>query len=282
MIRFTILGALTAMNGAREFTPTTPKVCQVLALLLSQAGRVVGFRSLVEELWGEDPPKTALSTAQTYIYQLRKAIERESPQELLVTRPFGYILRVDGERLDAHLFQRLLGEGRRALVDGRYAEASRKLAQGLELWAGPVLGDVVQGPLLRTYQVHLEEERLRALELRIEADVMLGRHRELVGELKALAATYPHHEWFHGQLISALCRSGRRSEALHAYRDVRTVLSRDLGIDPSRELQELHQAVLTTGLPAGPTAVPTTGPTTGPESRFAGRPLELIRRSSSG
>ncbi|MGP3917898.1 AfsR/SARP family transcriptional regulator [Nonomuraea sp. 10N515B] len=256
MIRFTILGALTAMNGEREFTPRTPKVCQVLALLLSRANRIVGFESLIEELWGEDPPKTAQSTAQTYIYQLRKVLERErlaTPAgELLVTKPFGYVLQVDGDQLDAYAFQRMLAEGRKALAEGRYLEASRQLGRALDLWTGPPLANVSQGSLLRAYGVHREEERLRAVELRIQADVLLGRHRELVGELKALAATYPHNEWFHAQLISALCRSGRRSEALHAYRNVRSILNQDLGIDPSRELQDLHQAILTTGLDTGP------------------------------
>jgi SARP family transcriptional regulator, regulator of embCAB operon len=265
MIRFTILGALTATNGEREFTPRTPKVCQVLALLLSRANRIVGFEALVEELWGEAPPKTALGTAQTYIYQLRKAVDRENLSapvgDLLVTKPFGYTLQTDVEQLDARIFQRLLAEGRQSLIEGRYAEASQRLRRALDLWTGPPLANVVQGPLLRAYSVHLDEERLRAMELRIQADVLLGRHRELVGELKALAATYPHNEWFHAQLISALCRSGRRSEALHAYRTVRSILSEELGIDPSQELQDLHQTVLTTGLSPVPEL---------PELRFAG------------
>lgn len=243
MVNFTVLGPITAFNGHLEFTPRTPKVRQIFALLLSRLNHVVTFDALVEELWDAERPKTALTTAQTYVYQLRKATERELG-ESLVSKPFGYVLRAVPQQLDAHRFERLVEEGKRALHIGALEESSQKLSQALALCEGPPLANVTRGPLLGAYAVHLEEERLRALELRIQADMRLGRHRELVAELRSLVITHPHHEWLHGQLISALSLSGRRSEALQAYRTIRTILSDDLGLDPSRELHDLHQAVL--------------------------------------
>ncbi|MFD1535516.1 AfsR/SARP family transcriptional regulator [Nonomuraea guangzhouensis] len=248
MVRCTVLGTVTVSEGSKVWTPSSPKLRQILALLLSRADQVVTFESLMEELWDAGRPKTALTTAQTYVYQLRKAIDRELSGEVtLLTRPFGYLLPLGPQQLDVRLFQHLASEGRRLLHDRSYEEASWQLSRALDLWAGEPMADVPRGPLLTAYAVHLGEQRLHALELRIEADMRLGRHRELIGELKSLVTVHPHHEWFHGRLISALTRSGRRSEALQAYRNVRTILSDDLGLDPSQELQELQQAVLTNG-----------------------------------
>ncbi|MEV0230726.1 AfsR/SARP family transcriptional regulator [Nonomuraea sp. NPDC050786] len=249
MVLFTALGTLSVSDGDRAWAPSSPKLRQILALLLSRANHVVTFEAMMEELWDADRPKTALTTAQTYVYQLRKAICREvSPEVMPLTRPSGYLLPLGPEqRFDVQVFQDLAGEGRRLLLEGAYEQASRQLSRALDLWAGEPMADVPCGPLLTAYAVHLEEQRLHALELRIEADLRLGRHRELIGELKSLVTVHPHHEWFHGRLISALTRSGRRSEALQAYRTVRAILSDDLGLDPSQELQELQQAVLTTG-----------------------------------
>ncbi len=258
MIRYAILGGVEVTNGDRVFTPTAPKVRQVLALLLLRTNRLVQADAVIEELWGDSPPKSALITAQTYIYQLRKLIKQEglAPEgsELLVSRPTGYRLQIEPQQLDVHIFEELLSLGRQLLAEGRPQAASQRLQEALDLWSGPPLANISHGSLLSPYAIHLEEQRLRALELRIQADVKLSRERELIGELRSLVVTYPLNEWFHGQLIGALHRAGRRGEAFEAYHRVRSVLCRELGVDPSPELQRLHQEVLTAGAPARPVA----------------------------
>ncbi|WP_232832248.1 AfsR/SARP family transcriptional regulator [Nocardiopsis sp. FIRDI 009] len=247
-MKFTILGTLEVLEGDRVCTPSAPKVLQVLALLLLRANRPLPLEVVVEELWGDSPPKSAVTTAQTYICHLRKVLDQEGlttrEHELLVTRPYGYMFRIGPEQLDALVFQRKLTEGRRLLEEDRPDAASTRLAEALDLWTGPILAHVARGPVLGAHAIRLEEQRLRALELRIQAEVLLGRDRELIGELRSLVMQYPLNEWFHGQLIRALGRAGRRNEALEAYRRVRTTLTDELGLEPSDELQALHQEVL--------------------------------------
>ncbi|QFG24769.1 AfsR/SARP family transcriptional regulator [Actinomadura sp. WMMB 499] len=245
MVRFKVLGSLEITDHGRVCTLTAPKVRQVLALLLLRTGRLVQNESVVRELWGDAPPKSASTTVQTYIYQLRKALGRErSGSEPLSTQPCGYQMRIDPAELDACLFERYVAEGRRMLDGGRAEDASQRLRQALDLWTGPPLADVTQGPLLSAHAVHLQEQRIRALELRISADVQLDRGRDLIGELRSLVTRYPLHEWFHGQLIEALTRAGRRAEALQAYHNLRIRLDTELGLEPSPELQRLHYEVL--------------------------------------
>ncbi|WP_231493892.1 AfsR/SARP family transcriptional regulator [Nocardiopsis sp. CNT312] len=247
-MNFTILGALEVLRENRACTPKAPKVLQVLALLLLRANRPLPMSVLVRELWCDEPPKSAVTTVQTYVYQLRKAIECAEPSgagpELLVTRASGYLLRIAPEQLDALVFQRLLGEGRRLLEEGRPDAASKRLGEALDLWSGPCLAHVPRGPLIGPHTVRLEEQKLYAQELRIRAQALLGRDRESIGELRALVMEYPLNEWFHCQLIRALSRAGRRDEALTAYRWLRLALVEELGLEPSHELQSLHQEVL--------------------------------------
>lgn len=247
-MRFTILGALEVLKDEQVCTPSAPKVLQILALLLLRANRPLQMEVVVEELWGDSPPKSAVTTAQTYICHLRKVLGQEGLSteegELLVTRPYGYLFQIAPEQLDALVFQRKLSEGRQLLEEGRPDMASACLHEALDLWTGPILAHVARGPVLGAYAIRLEEQRLRALELRIQSDVLLGRDRELIGELRSLVMQYPLNEWFHGQLIRALSRAGRRNEALEAYRRVRETLTNELGLEPSDELQDLHQEVL--------------------------------------
>jgi SARP family transcriptional regulator, regulator of embCAB operon len=245
---FKILGGLEVVQDGRALTPSPPKVRRVLALLVLRAGEVVLLDSLMEELWGAHPPKSAITTIQTYIYHLRKMFSEENLEtpegELLVTRLPGYVLRIPSECIDFRVFERRIDAGQDELESGHPELAAATLRQALNLWNGPVLANVSLGTVLEGHVVRLEERRINALQLRIQADLQLGRHSKLVGELRALTAAYPLNEWFHSKLIMALARSGRRSEALHAYQKMRTVLKEELGLDPSPDLQQLQQYVL--------------------------------------
>lgn len=249
MREFRILGALEVASNGRLCTPTAPKVRQVVALLALCSNQVVNLDSLIAELWDDSPPRSAVVTTQSYIYRMRKLLgAEEKPEEpggeLLVTKTSGYMLQVTVDEVDASVFQRLVLEGNRYLEGGRPDAAARVLHQALDLWHGPALADVTRGRILEPYAVLLEEQRLRALELRIQADLKLGLQRELIGELKSLVTRHPLNEWFHGQLIAALNHVGRRSEALQAYQNLRAILNEELGLDPTPELQRLQQVVL--------------------------------------
>ncbi|MCX5199468.1 AfsR/SARP family transcriptional regulator [Streptomyces sp. NBC_00249] len=234
-------------NG--HYTPTAPKARNTLALLLSRANQVVEIPALIDELWTDCPPRSAVTTAQTYIYQLRKmlckAVGSESAGEILVTKAPGYSLRIGDGVIDAQVFEQRSAEGKRLLAAGRPEEASRRLQEALALWRGPALSDVNAGRILEAHVVQLEESRLGTLQLRIEADMKLRRFRELVPELRSLVATHPLNEWLHAQLITCLRYSGRRGEALQAYQSLRRVLDDELGLHPSLPLQRLEQYLLT-------------------------------------
>jgi DNA-binding SARP family transcriptional activator len=251
MTEFKVLGALEIVSAGHSRTPTVPKVRQVLAMLVLRCNQVVHLDQLIEELWDEAPPRSAVPTAQTYIYHLRKIINQGGADDpspaMLVSKPSGYVLHVEPEQVDAEVFQRLVYQGQRHIDGGRPAEAAPLLRRGLDLWHGRALAGVSPGRVLEASVVLLEEQRLRALESRIEADLQLGRHRELIGELKWLVASHPLHEWFHGQLIAALSQVGRRSEALTAYQNLRRVLKEELGLEPRADLQRLQQQVLQAG-----------------------------------
>jgi SARP family transcriptional regulator, regulator of embCAB operon len=258
MLQFRILGVVQMVRDGQICAPTAPKVSSVLALLLARANHVVDINSLIAELWGTKPPRSAVATAQTYIYHLRRKFDSEEPdsgEELLQTSAPGYLLRVSDEQVDAQMFERLAREGRAKLDQGRIPEGARLLREALGLWQGTPMANVPAGRLLEAHIVHLEETRLRTLELRIQADSALGRHRELIPELRSLVATYPLNEWLHAQLIDALHRAGRRGDALTAYQQCRAVLDDELGLPPSAELQRLQHEVLT-----GDSEPPASGP----------------------
>jgi DNA-binding SARP family transcriptional activator len=251
MLQFKILGPLEVMDGSQTCTPTPPKIRSVLALLLLRANRIVTVDSLIEELWGPDSPRSAVTTVQTYIYHLRRlfAAEHLNPpgEQLITTKPTGYTIAVPAGQIDAVVFEDMLDRGRDELEAGRLQEAGQLLRQALDMWTGPALADVPQGDLLQAHAIQLEELRINAIEMRIRADIKLGKHHALVAELRSLVRAHPLNEWFHGQLISTLSRCGRRGEALQAYQAVRGVLSDELGVDPSPELQSLQRRVLQAG-----------------------------------
>ncbi|MFJ6194960.1 BTAD domain-containing putative transcriptional regulator [Micromonospora sp. NPDC092111] len=248
MLRFNILGSLEIRQHGVDCTPTAPKVRAVLALLLLRANQTVSQDAIFDWLWVDRPPRSAATTTQTYVYQLRSLFERVggvgTATQLLITRPTGYLLSLGEEQLDATIFTRLCEEGSALLDSGRTAEAAQRLRGALALWRGPVLDDVNVEDRMAADLAHLTELRMRALELRMEADARLGRYRELITELRALVVAHPFNEWFHAQLITALNQCGRRAEALHAYRNLRQTLSDELGLEPTPELQELQRQVL--------------------------------------
>jgi SARP family transcriptional regulator, regulator of embCAB operon len=252
MTSFNILGALEIECHGMVPLPSAPKVRSLLALLLVRAGQLVPVDAIIDELWGEAPPRSAVTTTQTYICQLRKKLDETGANHgvtMLETAPPGYLLRLGDDDLDAVRFYRLSTMGTTLAERGDTEGAGRVFRDALALWRGPALTNVVLGPLLSAHVAHLDELRIQALASRIEADMAQGRHRELVAELRSLVCAYPLNEWFHGQLIEALRRSGRRSDALVAYHHVRGLLQRELGLDPSAYLQRLHHAVLTADAP---------------------------------
>lgn len=243
-MKFQVLGPLEVSGESGDMTPSAPKVREVLALLLLQHGHIVQSRTLIDELWGEDPPPSALATLQTYIYKLRKVLMRGLSGESLRTKVYGYVLSVPPEDLDHCCFERLLADGQGAFDAGDLERATAALGEGLALWRGPALADVDSGPILSAEVTRLEERRLRALELRIDADLGLGRHQELVSELKTLISAHPLHEAFHAKLMLALQGAGRRYEALDVYQRLRNTLVTELGLEPSASLARLHQSLL--------------------------------------
>jgi DNA-binding SARP family transcriptional activator len=211
----------------------------LLARLLLDANRTVAVDRLVDDLWGEDVPRTAVKMIHIYVSKLRKLL----PAGLLVTRPPGYAVTIPPAALDLVRFERLRERGRTALARGCAAEAAGRLREALALWRGPALAEFDE-PFAAIESGRVEEMRLACLEDRIDADLALGRHTLLVGELDALVAHQPLRERLRGQLMLALYRSGRQAQALAAYRQLRQTLTVELGIEPSPKLRELEQRML--------------------------------------
>jgi DNA-binding SARP family transcriptional activator len=266
-VDYRILGSLEARDGGDARPLGGAQERSLLALLLLNANELVPTDRLVDELWGDRPPKTAVKTVQVYVSRLRKVLGTET----IVTSPPGYLLRVDPESIDLHRFERLAGEGRQALAVGDAAEASRLLRDALALWHGAPLADFAYEPFAQTEVARLEELRVAAIEDRIEADLRCGRAAELIGELQALAARHPLRERPRAQLMLALYRSARQAEALDVFRDTRTTLVEELGIEPSQELQRLERAVLN----QDPSLEPATRPPARAAGIFVGRAAEL-------
>ncbi|MET8951058.1 AfsR/SARP family transcriptional regulator [Streptomyces sp. NPDC004393] len=247
-MEFAVLGTLMAREGDVDCTPSAPKLRRVLATLLLRANKLVLTETLAEELWQHNPPPTAMATLQTYVYQLRKSLgaDGRDREGMIRTRtdPSGYVLNVDPEKVDLVRFRTLLGQGRRALEEHRPERASDLLHRALSLWQGPVFGGVRSGPVLEGHAAYLEEERMNALELRIDADLRIGRHRELVSELKSLTVAHPLHEWFQSRLMIALHLSSRRGEALETFHRYRHVLQEELGLEPNHEIQQVQRDIL--------------------------------------
>jgi DNA-binding SARP family transcriptional activator len=242
-----ILGPLTAQLLGKSVTPTGAKPRKVLALLAVHADEVVPVPALFEELWGDKVPRSAHTTLQTYVLQIRNLIAAATdgdPKQVLVTQPGGYLLATSGGQVDVKEFERLATVGHRFREAGDYGNASRAFTEALAIWHGPALIDVTVGPMLEVETHRLQEARLNVLDRRIDADLRLGRHHELLGELTALAARNRTHEGLCAHLMVALHRSGRRGEAVDVYRKTRACLVSQLGLEPSPALHHLQRKIL--------------------------------------
>jgi DNA-binding SARP family transcriptional activator len=241
-MRFDVLGPLEIADGDRPIPLRSLKQRVLMAVLLCEPNREIPAWRLVDALWEGQPPPSADENLRVYVHRLRRAVGGDR----IVHQRAGYAVALQAEELDSHRFERLVEQGRADHAAG--GDCVLALRQALALWRGPAFAGLDGVPMLRERASRLEELRLAALELRIDADLAGGRHAELVPELSALAAEHPLREWFHAQLMLALHRSGRQAEALAAYREARRLLVAELGIEPSRQLQRLEQAILM-GLP---------------------------------
>lgn len=247
-----VLGPLSLSCGGTPAVPTAPKPRSVLALLLLQANQTVPVPDLVQELWGGEPPASALTTLQTYVLQLRKKLAAatglptsEIAAATLVTVPGGYQFRTsDDDDYDLPRYQKLASAGQQALLAGDDTRAADLLMQAQSLWRGPALTDVNAGPLLLPQIKRLQESRLTTVEHSIEARLRLGMHQQVLSELAGLTAEHPLDENLHALLMVALHRSGRRQEALLAFQRLRTAMIDALGLEPARQLHMLQQAIL--------------------------------------
>jgi DNA-binding SARP family transcriptional activator len=236
VLEFRILGPVEVAGENGPVALGGQKQRALLGLLLTHRGETVATDRIVDDLWGETPPRTATTSLQNFVSQLRKLLGAET----LLTKAPGYRLEIEPEQLDSLRFEQLLSDARA----GEPAERSAKLRRALALWRGPPLADLAFEPFAQGEIRRLEELRLDALEQRIDADLELGRGREVVGELEGLVQMHPLRERLRGQLMLALYRSGRQAEALQAYHDAREALSDQLGIDPSPALQQLYRSIL--------------------------------------
>jgi DNA-binding SARP family transcriptional activator len=239
-VEFRILGPIEVWDEGRQLSLGGSKQRALLAVLLLHANEVVSADRLIDELWGEDSSENAATALRVNVSRLRKAL----PSDTLATRSPGYTIRLGPDQLDLYRFERLVDDARGSLAVGKAKEASDRLREALALWRGPALADASYHSFAQAAIARLEEIRLAALELRIEADLTLGRHRELLAELEELVAEQPLRERLRGYLMTALYRSGRQAEALDAYRQARRVLVEELGIEPGPMLQELERAIL--------------------------------------
>ncbi|MGH2920288.1 MAG: BTAD domain-containing putative transcriptional regulator [Solirubrobacteraceae bacterium] len=240
-MEFRILGPIDVRgaNGAVALGGNKPRA--VLAVLLLHANEPVSAERLALALWGEDAPGSAVKTVQVHVSRLRKAL---GDPDIVDTSAAGYRLRVRPDELDAQRFERLVEDGRRALSAGQAEQASSLLRDALSLWRGPALAELADEPFAAAEIARLEEQRLAALEARVEADLAAGRHAELVGELQQLVGDHPIRERLAGQLMLALYRCGRQSEALEAYAQARRMLVSEIGVEPGPELRRLQDAIL--------------------------------------
>ncbi|WP_438484469.1 AfsR/SARP family transcriptional regulator [Streptomyces sp. S186] len=247
-MRFSILGPLSVTGNGSGGTPSAPKHRQMLVLLLMNANRVVSMAQFVEELWDYSPPPRAVAAVHTYVMQLRRILRSGGVPPAgpgrLVTRDQGYLLRVHDGELDLHSYEHRLRAGRAALDAGALDAGARHIRAAHAMWRGPVIVDAPAGPLLRAALAALERDRLAHVVRRVDAELRLGRHHQLLAELHALVHQDPTHEQLTGQLMLALYRSGRRADALTAFHRLCRALREELGTSPGQDIHHLVTDIL--------------------------------------
>jgi SARP family transcriptional regulator, regulator of embCAB operon len=246
-----LLGSFEASLDDVSVVPSAAKQRQLFALLALNAGRAVSVSMIMDELWGTEQTKAAATTLHTYIGKLRGELGRalgegndHEAKQILVTEPVGYSLQMPFADLDVSRYEQLSKAGRLAADRHDFAATSRNLGAALALWRGPALSDVVAGQHLRVEVVRLEENKLTDLDLRLEADLHLGKHRALLGELAGLCEQFPMSESLGTKYMLALFRSGQQWRALEVYQRLRTTMASELGVEPSAGMQRLHLAML--------------------------------------
>ncbi|MFF3350356.1 BTAD domain-containing putative transcriptional regulator [Streptomyces sp. NPDC002779] len=261
-MQFSILGPLSVTYAGHSVTPSSPKLRQLVAFLAVNANRPVSVEACMEELWEDRPPTTAKSTLQSHVLHLRRIFAGVPDIETLAgahrflrTTSGGYLLSAEAGGVDVEVFDQHMARAHAAQARGEDRLVSAAYADALAVWRGPALTDVQCGPLLQAHTTLLGERRLYAHEQRIEADLRLARHHELLVELSFLTAEHPMNENLHRQRMVALHRAGRTADALSVYHRLRRVLDDELGIEPSPRLRRLHTSVLT-GEPSLEPALP--------------------------
>ena len=280
-MQFRILGPVEALPDGQTAALGAPKQRALLALLLVNRGRVVSSDQLVDGLWGEAPPASALQSLQVYVHGLRRALGSER----IETAGRGYRAVVGEGELDLDHFECAVTQARTALEAGRADEAAANLREALALWRGPALADLPEEARHAAEAERLEELRLTALELRYEAELACGRHDSVVAELEALTTEHPYRERFLEQRMLALYRSGRQADALEVYRTARRTLAEELGLELGPDLQELERAILrqdpSLAAPEAPaTPARSTRPLPVPPTTLVGRRLEIAAVSA--
>ena len=240
-----VLGPLTLRGDAGVVRLGGAKPRRLLAALALNGGQMVSADRLIDVAWGDSPPRTARQNLHTYLWSLRRSLAAATGRRLVIqVQPPGYLLRIAPSDLDWHIFRELCSAAARC-ASSDPAAAGQLLHEALGLWRGPALADIADGlPLLDAWAAAMEEERLTALEQRIQADLATGWHRELTGELALLVAAYPFREQFRAHQMVALYRCGRQAEALAAFHQLREQLTDELGVDPSPKLHRLYEAML--------------------------------------
>ena len=244
-MRYEILGPLRVSDEHGVSFITAGKVEILLAVLLVRAGEVVPTDALMTEIWGERTPRRAAAGLHVFVSQLRKFLSRPGRAgNPVVTRSPGYVLTLADDEFDAHEYLRYLEAGRAHAAQNRHEQVAECLSAALALWRGPVLNGPCPGPILEGFVSWLTEARLDCTEMLIDAQLALGRHREVIGRLYSLTAEHPLRESFYRQLMLALYRCDRQADALKVYQSARRALNEELGLEPCRALQEVHRAVL--------------------------------------
>ncbi|MFF3325078.1 BTAD domain-containing putative transcriptional regulator [Streptomyces sp. NPDC002889] len=243
-LRYEVLGRLRVTRGDVDLTPASPKIAKLLALLTIRAGETVPGDKLVAELWEQQPPRSATASLRVYVSQLRKLLSEPGMASPIITVSPGYILNIGRAQLDVRMFDELYESGRAHYFAADHPAAAEHLEQALAVWRGPVLDGIPGSLEINSFAAVEEEKRLNCIELNIESALALGRHYAVIEELKGLVVQHPLREPFHRQLMVALYRVGRQSDALGVYRRVRQIIREELGIEPGRPLRLAQEAIL--------------------------------------